>query len=61
MPESNLTASELAKLRAMTKADGVAKVSARLGVHRTSVTALLAGEDVRPNTIKVIRMALQEV
>lgn len=54
----SFTTQEVDRIRELCERDGISKTASVLSVHRTSVMAILAGEAVRPNTEKVIRMGL---
>ena len=53
-----MTKQEIDKLRGLSNRVGTQAAANMIGIHRTSLIALLAGEAIRPVTEQVVRAAL---
>lgn len=61
MSDATLSRDEIATVRRLVADLGLTAAALKLGVHRTSLAALLADTPVRPNTIAVLRTSIPKV
>lgn len=61
MSDATLSREEVAIVRKLVASIGLTAAAEKLGVHRTSLAALLADTAIRPNTIAVLRTSIPKV